>query len=128
MKELGIITKTDGEYAYVILTKGLCGDGCAACTASCKKTVQLKVRNKANAAVGETVTVSRSIGKSAFLAVLSYVLPPVIFFISSYFIKSDWLAVALLFISFVLCSLAAGLLKNTKCFIGITGRLGYADN
>lgn len=123
MKELGRITKTEGEYAYVILTKGLCGDGCADCTASCKKAAQLKVRNTVNAAVGETVTVSRSLGRSVLLALFRYVLPLVIFFAASYLIKIEWVSVALLLLSFVLCAFGASLLEKTKYFIYITWRL-----
>ncbi len=123
MKELGKITKTEGEYAYVALTKGLCGDGCAACMASCKKAAQLRVRNTAKAAVGEAVTVSRSPGRSVLLALFRYALPLVMFFAASYFTESDWVSFALLLLSFALCAFGASLLEKTKYFIYITGRL-----
>lgn len=123
MKELGRITKTEGEYAYVALAKGLCAESCTACAASCKKAIEIRARNTANAAVGEAVTVSRSPGRSMLLAFFRYALPLVIFIVASNFTKSDLASVALLLLSLALCAFGASRLEKTKCFIYVTGRL-----
>ncbi len=119
MLQKGKIIEKDGDFAIAVIKKeGSCADSCASCgMCDSSKLRKVKVLNSDNADLEEEVTLSLESGKIIFLALLTYILPLVIFFLSFLIIDNELLSAALLLLSFFICSAAANLLAKNKSFM-----------
>ena len=129
MKSIGKIISAEGEFAVAeIEEKSACTGDCSSC-ASCKsgKKVNVRVLNKCGAKPGETVYITLPGTKAFTLAAMTYILPLVIFFVASAFLKSEIAQAAVLLLSFAVMAVLANLLAKRKCFMSETERIKNAD-
>lgn len=129
MKSIGKIVSADGEFAVAeVEKKSACTGECSSC-ASCKsgKKVRVKVLNKCGAAPGETVYITLSGIKAFTLGAMTYIMPIIIFFASSFFIKNEIALASVLLASFAVMAVLSNLLAKRKCFMSVTERIKNAD-
>lgn len=119
----------EGDFAVAeVEKKSACTGECSSC-ASCKsgKKVMVRVINKCGAEPGETVYITLPAAKAFILAAMTYILPLVIFFVASVFLKSEIAQAAVLLASFAVMAVSANLLAKRKCFMSVTERIKNAD-
>ncbi len=129
MKSIGKIVSAEGGFAVAeIEKKSACTGDCSSCS-SCGggKKVRVRVLNKCGAAPGETVYITLPGAKAFALAAITYILPLMIFFIASAFIKNEIAQAAVLLSSFAVTAVSANLLAKRKCFMSVTERIKNAD-
>lgn len=129
MNNVAKVISVEGEYALVETDKPeACTGDCASCS-SCSggKSVRAKVLNVCNAAPDDVVMLTNSGKKTFILALISYILPIVIFFVFSAFVKNELLCAGVLIAAFLVCATLGNLLSKTKYFMSKAEKMKNAD-
>ena len=72
---VGVVTKVEGDMAFVRFQRGSMCAHCGACLAVGEKQVEMRLKNVLNAAIGDEVQVSMESGRIEQAGVLAYVIP-----------------------------------------------------
>ncbi|MDO5479240.1 MAG: SoxR reducing system RseC family protein [Clostridia bacterium] len=119
MTQNGKIIELKGEYAVAVIKKeSSCGENCASCgMCDTSKMRKIEILNECGAAVGEEIEIFLESYKTVILALITYLLPLVIFFTSALFVSHELISALILVIAFVLCAFLANILAKRKSFM-----------
>ena len=119
MIQKGEILEVNGEFAVAMVKKeSSCSDSCASCgMCDTSKIRKVKVLNEEGLKVGDEVRLLIETGKTIFLALITYILPLVIFFFSFGFSENELLSALIFILAFLACSFFANFLAGKKKFM-----------
>lgn len=119
MLQHGKIIELKGKYAVAVIKKeSSCGENCASCgMCDTSKLRKVLVLNECGAKVGEEIEIFLESYKTVILALITYLLPLIIFFVSAAFVWHELISALILIASFVLCAFAANFLAKRKNFM-----------
>ena len=119
MEKIGEVVSVNGDYAEVVIKKeSACGENCASCgMCDMSKLRKVKVLNEDDAKVGDEVEIFLDSRKSLLLAIITFILPLIIFFVSFIFTKNELVLAVVFILGFVLSASVANLLAKKKSFM-----------
>ena len=119
MEKIGEVVSVNGDYAEVVIKKeSACGENCASCgMCDLSKLRKVKVLNEDDAKVGDEVEVFLDSRKSLLLAIITFILPLIIFFVSFIFTENELVLAVVFILGFVLSASVANLLAKKKSFM-----------
>ena len=119
MEKIGEVVSVNGDYAEVVIKKeSACGENCASCgMCDMSKLRKVKVLNEDDAKVGDEVEVFLDSRKSLLLAIITFILPLIIFFVSFIFTENELVLAVVFILGFVLSASVANLLAKKKSFM-----------
>ena len=83
MVSKGVVTKTNGDYATVLVQRSsACGHDCGECNLCKNPQIETNVLNPINAKAGDTVVIETDTPKVLKNAFMLYMLPVIVFFVS----------------------------------------------
>lgn len=129
MVQRGEILEVNGEFAVAMVKKeSSCADSCASCgMCDTSKIRKVKVLNEDELKVGEEVSLLIESHKTIFLALVTYILPLIIFFTSFAFLDNELFSALIFIFAFFVCSHFANFLAGKKKFMTRAKRIKKYD-
>ncbi len=119
MNQIGEVSSVKGDFAEVIIKKeSSCGENCASCgMCDNSKIRKVTVYNECGANVGDRVEIFLESWKTITLALITFILPLVLFFCSFSFVENELISALILVLSFVVSSCTANIMAKSKTFV-----------